>query len=267
MSTGVILKSPPASDDVAYLRPRSGSAAASSESMVPRSDVLASSRQDGVSSPIAFNEHRIPEQQVETREPPGLDALLDSHRARLEQELIDHRSRMESDEEESRKKGFDAGFEQGRTAAAKDTGELIATLEAVLADTRSAQTRALAQSNDVMASIIVEAVCKILGERLVTADAALAAIDSVIDQVRAPNIQSIRVSSRDYARIENLVAGEGALPREPRLERLKKLPLQADDAIAIGGCIVDLSDGEFDGRIETQLLTLAESLAAFVRAQ
>lgn len=99
--------------------------------------------------------------------------------------------------------------------------------------------------------VVIAALTKILGKSLIKPEVALNAIKSVIDSSNASEIHKIKVSPEDYLLVEKY---------RSQLEFNDDFSFMSDVKVQSGGCILELSSGLIDGRIDVQLKTLHEVL-------
>lgn len=194
-----------------------------------------------------------------------------------------HRDGFEAGQQEGRalgtQQGYQEGFEQGkqeaRDAAEKlvrqemedahrDVQERVALLDQLI-DTLPSQiaTRLRAVEDD-MVALCHLIVCRILGERLVSAEGVASLVREAIDLVdgKASNhalqkpVATIHLHSRDLEKLRGdaqaltlLAQRLGTTPTA--------VPLVADDSVGIGGCVVHSHGGSLDARLATQMASLA----------
>lgn len=146
------------------------------------------------------------------------------------------------------------GLAEGHALAAAEVRETLrkeTTRVHTLLDELGRQQAIRADAcEDVLVVIAFAAVCKLLGERA-------ASLDGVRDLVRQAAAEQcdaelrVRLHPADRSLLAN---------------REQDLPagwtLVADDAVALGGCLLDDSGGTLDARLETQLAELAGLLRA-----
>jgi flagellar assembly protein FliH len=107
---------------------------------------------------------------------------------------------------------------------------------------------------EVIVEIAFEAVCKILGEAWCRPDGVLAAVREVIRNAR----------EREQLLV-HLAPGDHELVSRHRSSLLQNgdsghIELVADERVVLGGCLVETSGGTLDGRLETQLQRLRDTL-------
>jgi flagellar assembly protein FliH len=150
------------------------------------------------------------------------------------------------------------GYEAGRTAgAAAAKTEIAAQLKILQELSEAAGSLYLTeqhQMQDVCADIVAEAIGKIAGNLLATEEAAVGAVQEVLNRVKESREITIRVARDDLQRLKsheldlsNALSG-------------RKFEIVADNRIQLGGCIVDSRLGSLDGRFEVQLRELYETL-------
>lgn len=106
------------------------------------------------------------------------------------------------------------------------------------------------------ADIVTTAFTKLAGARLVTRDAAIGAVEQVLARVKEGRELTIRVNNADVAALNDVV--------DDLTEAFagRKVQVVADARIELGGCIVESKHGALDGRFESQLRELFETLRA-----
>jgi flagellar assembly protein FliH len=157
--------------------------------------------------------------------------------------------------ERAREQGHQAGLEQGRAeyeAQLQMLRQLVGSMRAALAD-------AIAGNEDVMVEIAFEAIGKLLGEAMVRREGVQAAVREVMRGVHERERLVVRVSPRDHA----LLAVDGFKPRNGDGQAVELL---ADERVELGGCLIETGGGTLDGRLETQLKRLRDTLVGAARA-
>ena len=153
--------------------------------------------------------------------------------------------------ERAREQGHQAGIEQGRAeydAQVQGMQALIGSMHAALVD-------GISGTEEVIVEIAFEAVGKILGSALARRDGVQAAVREVIGGVREREHLVVRVSPRDHL----WLAEAGVLPKNGDANRIE---LVADERVELGGCLIETSGGTLDGRLETQLQRLRDTLVS-----
>lgn len=182
------------------------------------------------------------------------DTLQRAEQDRLQRESISAERQRVLDR--AREQGHQAGVEQGRAEydlQLQNVRQLIDSMHGALA-------AGINGAEEVIVEIAFEAVAKILGEALAQRDGVQAAVREVVRGVREREHLVVRVSPRDH----QLLAGVGVLPKNGDAPRLE---LVADERVELGGCLIETGGGTLDGRLETQLQRLRDTLVSAGRMQ
>ena len=193
----------------------------------------------------------LPMRAVEAPAPTEAVRLAEQDRL-LRESIAAERQRVL---ERAREQGHQAGVEQGRAeyeAQLQALGQLVGSMRDALAD-------GIAGTEDVIVEIAFEAIGKILGESLARRDGVQAVVREVISGVREREHLVVRVSPRDH----ELLAREGFKPKNGDAQAIELL---ADDRVELGGCLIETAGGTLDGRLETQLKRLRDTLVGAARA-
>lgn len=152
------------------------------------------------------------------------------------------------------------GYARGEADAAAAQRERLAALERVLASLQQEFAGQIEGLEDVMVAIAFEAVCKIVGDAMHGVDGVRAVVRAVMAKVRDGEQLVLHLSPQDYK-----------LLREER-ERLfgagedGRHALAPDHRVVLGGCLIETSGGTIDGRLETQMQKLRDTLAGARKA-
>lgn len=168
-------------------------------------------------------------------------------------ELEENAKRTEVDAYE---KGHANGYQEGlRTGDAEGRDAYtsgLRQLEELTKNLNSTVQSSLEEAEDMMVSIVFESVCKIVGDTLATRDGVVAVVKEALGRARGKSALIIRVNPLDLELIEESTAFGVASEADWR----------ADDAIPMGGCVVESEYGTLDARIDTQLNQLKRVLLA-----
>lgn len=171
--------------------------------------------------------------------------------------LAERLAAVKEAEERAFAEASDRGLEEGRRAAAAECAELLDQIKQLNERASDALPLLLAEAHDLIASVVFEAVCKILGRELVTPDGCTAVIEQVVGRVAKESILTIRIAPADYDRLKNALAN-GAVAEPVR--RMLEMPIEPSAEVGLGGCVLTLKAGTLDGRIETQFRNFAQTL-------
>lgn len=195
--------------------------------------------------------------------PSGLARTPDqSSESRLKELLQAQQASLKEAEEKAVSEGFAKGLGEGLRKGEDKYAAAAQALAALVEAGKQSVAGLLQESEDVIAAIVFEAVCKVVGRELATVEGCSAAIRQVLAKASAEELVSVRVSPKDHQRLKESIASD---PESEWAIRLSSLPLEADERVELGGCILSLKDGGIDGRIETQFRTFAQSLKDAVK--
>lgn len=159
--------------------------------------------------------------------------------------------------------GMQAGLAEGKAAGLAQYEDAVGLLGDVARSARTALTTAVSQTEDVIAAIVFQTVCKIVGDKLLTAEGCRAVLQQVLAKANQDEVVAIRISPVDFERLQSAEPDMD----EARAKALSSIPLLPDDAVELGGCLVTLENGSIDGRIETQFRAFAQSLKDVVKSR
>ena len=240
---------------------------------VPTPDVptLGDDGGDGVSEEtVQFLLSRIEEREhamdVRSEE---LDMEISMRRGEIAQErdriLSEAKDQIEKDREEARKAGHDEGFSAGKEAgeavAREEMKELIrqtnAKAEKTLRDAHDAMRDYLMQAEDVIVSIAMTAVERVLPQHFIDVPQMVLpivrdAIERVKDQKEIvvhvpPDSYDFVLMARDELR-GIVTAGDSSLS------------ITSDESLKPGDCLVETPNGSVDARLQTQIEQLKKAV-------
>ena len=240
---------------------------------VPTPDVptLGDDGGDGVSEEtVQFLLSRIEEREhamdVRSEE---LDMEISMRRGEIAQErdriLSEAKDQIEKDREEARKAGHDEGFSAGKEAgeavAREEMKELIrqtnAKAEKTLRDAHDAMRDYLMQAEDVIVSIAMTAVERVLPQHFIDVPQMVLpivrdAIERVKDQKEIvvhvpPDSYDFVLMARDELR-GLLTSGDS------------NLTITSDEGLKPGDCLVETPNGSVDARLQTQIEQLKKAV-------
>jgi flagellar assembly protein FliH len=158
--------------------------------------------------------------------------------------------------ESAKTEGFRAGELEGLRKAEEGMQGRIEHLRAINAAIEARLARELDETSDACADIVVAAFVKLAGTSLVTRAAARGAVEQVLARVKEARELTIRAHSADAAALSEIA---------DKLSDAcggRKLQIVPDARVELGGCIVESQHGSLDGRFESQLRELFETLRA-----
>ena len=153
--------------------------------------------------------------------------------------------------------GYAAGLHEGR----QEYEARIEGLGAMIGSIRGALAEEISGTEDVIVEIAFEAVCKILGEAVANRDGAVAIVREILRAAVEREKLLLRVAPADYELVlrhrSQLLPGDDG----------RTLDVVSDERVVLGGCLVETTGGTLDGRLETQLQRLVDTLASARRMQ
>jgi flagellar assembly protein FliH len=181
------------------------------------------------------------------------------------------RAAFERGREEGKALGFAEGREAGRqkaeqeVRAARDAAAArIAQLDELLEKVRSELARRLEQAEEDMVTLCHAAICRILGEELVTREGVAQHVRQAIREGGFLGAGStlgqlaIHVHPQDLAGLEGDPVLASWLRQHAAAGVVRWVP---DERVRMGGCLVRSGEGTIDARLETQLAALQRVLS------
>jgi flagellar biosynthesis/type III secretory pathway protein FliH len=154
----------------------------------------------------------------------------------------------------AREAGRDEGRVQGRQESLESVRSSLSALARAAAVGEQAFVHECAQLAEGCADIVAEVFRRLAGEALVSREATLGVVLEVLKRAKDERALTIRVSPHDLPFLETQRTEiQTALGT-------RSFAIYADPRVVSGGCLVESSLGMLDGRLETQLQELAETL-------
>jgi flagellar assembly protein FliH len=152
------------------------------------------------------------------------------------------------------------GLERGRAHAIRELTERAnSSLEALAGITETAERAFALEANqlaEVCTEIVAEVFLKLAGPALMTQEAILGSVVTVLQRVRDEREVTIRVSPSDLPLLQTHQAAFD------RVLAPRRWTVTADSRVSVGGCLVESALGTLDGRLEVQLAKLSDTLRA-----
>ena len=181
--------------------------------------------------------------------------------------MVEHETLLGALEEKTRATAYEVGYAEGEKAGritglelgekegAARYADAVTALEKLLKSGNESLVQGIADAEPLIGAIVFQAVCKIVGDTLKTPEGVKAVVEQALAGARRQEVVSLKVSSTD---LNLLLEHEAGL--QPGFARLRDIGLEADESVALGGCVVQLKGGHIDARIETQFRAFAQSL-------
>jgi flagellar assembly protein FliH len=212
---------------------------------------------------------------------PAADAPDHAAQLRAAREQAFEEGRLAGLEEQRHamfEQGLREGLAEGRAAGELESQRRLALLHeqaterlrrvdeigAALAGQWSAQLALrLASAEDDMVALCHSVICRFLGDSLVNRDGVARLMRAAIEQWLQAGEKQLRdaaVVVRVHPADLDAMKADEALARWLVQQGVRGVHWQATDDVALGGCVIQGTDGDLDARLETQLRNLQDQL-------
>jgi flagellar assembly protein FliH len=181
------------------------------------------------------------------------EAEIERRAAQLADALL--RERRDAVLAAAHEEGYARGVESAREAVQREWSALAVRAQTTLDELRAAMTRQSEASAELALQLTFAALGKLLGTALASRDGVQGAVAQALAQTDAQRVIAIRVAPQDLALFAGTEQASGLLSGLPR-----DVTIEADERVALGGCLVETTHGTLDARIETQLDMLLQVL-------
>ncbi|OUS29801.1 hypothetical protein A9Q99_08205 [Gammaproteobacteria bacterium 45_16_T64] len=156
-----------------------------------------------------------------------------------------------------KEKGLALGQKEGLKIADQALANKVEELDALSVLFTNNLSEKIQDAEKLAVEMTFEALCKILGERYVENNVRIAIVENVISSLKDLSNLSVYVNPDDIKVLSVLGEKIG----------YQDIQFIADDRVTRGGCIVESSSGSWDGRLETQVQRLKETLVSFIKSE
>jgi flagellar biosynthesis/type III secretory pathway protein FliH len=193
---------------------------------------------------------------VELSQPAATAAVLVdaavARRRRAEEEaellLLGARSEADGVRQAAWQEGFAAGREDGRAAAAAEAADLLGLIRRAAEEGRSVRDGIVEQASNVIARAAMLVARRLVGEYYeADADRTAIAVQEAIRAAATQQVVSVRVHPAAAAAVQARIVDAAAL-------------VVADEAIEIGGAIVDVKNGQLDASLDARFTMMELAL-------
>ncbi|GAB2842930.1 hypothetical protein GCM10027277_07800 [Pseudoduganella ginsengisoli] len=237
-----ILRSPPLSDQKRKLPSRRQRVQPPAEATLPAASSEASPTASPAASPVSA---AAPQ--------PDLQALIDQAR---ESVLAQFKQEAETAREMGRQRGLQEGREAGAAESRQAFAAELARMRSIVDKLHGAVENGVAGLEEMAVAIAFESVCRILGDKAITAEGVRGIVRETVSHVAARDGVTVRLHPDDLSALRSV----GAL--EAPADNGAPVSWVADTTLALGGCIVEGGGGELDARLDTQIERLRAALLA-----
>jgi flagellar assembly protein FliH len=191
-------------------------------------------------------------------------SAAESMRAAVEKQVRDELAlHLQKLHESERARGYADGYADGlneaQVAAMKELAQtheqLRAEMEGALCALEQAHRAALAILQSSVGEVAFAAVCRLVGQKAGSRELVLDLVERTCAQLRGDVLATARLHPRDIQVLQELLQD-----RELRVRSLG-LKVFPDEALELGGCVIEAASGQYDGGLEGQLRRLHAVLA------
>ncbi len=181
--------------------------------------------------------------------PTGLTAFLEMAQRQGAELVSAARAQADGIAEGARREGFEAGYSEGKAAAAQEARDLLTFAENAVREVVEARSRMLAESEEAMARLAVD-----VAEKIVKADVGLHpervlnVLEGALRKAFVRDRLTVVCNPADLALIE-----EGQDGLAAQVGTLQHLELIGDRRVERGGVVVRTDAGDVDATIGSQL--------------
>lgn len=197
---------------------------------------------------------------VRLPDPAALQAEIERRAAEICEERV--REVHDAIAAAAREEGHARGLQEGREAAQREWSALAVRAQTLLDAARAASVREAQVSAELALHLAFAALRKLLGAAFASNAGAAAAIAQALAQTDAQSVVTVRVAPADVALLAGTSESDGLLGALPH-----GMSIEADERIAMGGCMIETTRGTLDARIETQLDGLLQVLGEAYEAR
>lgn len=169
--------------------------------------------------------------------------------------------RLEELVEKIKEEAYRDGYAESLLDVKARYNEQFEKIDSLIVSINEALPSYLKKNEAVIASIVFESVCKIIGEELADKSKSISVVDNTIRALDKNKVREILISQKDFNSIENLnkdLSADGVI-----LENvIDQFIFKVSQEINYGGCKIKLIDGFLDASIDGQLSNLSKSLKA-----
>lgn len=171
------------------------------------------------------------------------------------------KQQLEDLAEKTKDAAYNEGFAESISEVKTRYSKQLEKIELTVKNINDELLTYLKKNEHVVASIVFEAVCKIIGEELASRSKSILVVEKTINAIDKDKISEILISQDDFNLIENLnkdLSSDGVVFEST----INQFIFKADPEIKHGGCKIKLIDGYLDASIDSQLKILSKSLKA-----
>ncbi|MDF1543628.1 MAG: FliH/SctL family protein [bacterium] len=158
--------------------------------------------------------------------------------------------------EESRKAGFEQGFEEGKQVGLKEARNVLAQFNEAIANAVTQREGLLNEARDQVLKMVMQISRKVTFDSIeVDPESVIKLIEGVIDGLIDRSVLRIKVNPRHLPIVEQNMDRflEGSTT-------IKEIKIEPDPRVKYGGCFIETPTGDIDARLESQFEVVEEAL-------
>jgi flagellar assembly protein FliH len=215
-----------------------------------RNDLAAGESMVDETASAAAEAVRLAEQERKQREQRAIQEQLALEESRREEE----RKQIEEAFAKAREKGFAEGLAEGEREGQVALMEAKERLDKLARELEAKLEAGLAGMEEGAVAIVYEAVCKIIGETVITPAGVAAQVQQLLAREHSCDALTVRLHPVDL----ELVRGHEGIPPGGG----RSINWVEDVSFAAGGCSVEGTSGRLEARLDSQLNRIKEALLA-----
>ena len=178
-----------------------------------------------------------------------------------EKEEVQPLTQLELDEikNNAREEAYRLGYEQSVSDVNIKYKDQLEAFDSVLMALNAAIPEYIEKSEAMIAAIVFESVCKIVGEVLINQSKSLEVVKQILIGLDIKKVREVFINQSDFEAIEDLKKNF-SLDKEPSDLAINQFEFKVDSTIRYGGCKVKLVDGYLNATIDEQLAALSKIL-------
>lgn len=181
---------------------------------------------------------------LQANEARAAEAEIISAEKSAREQLEIMRRELDSLKSKARQEGFQAGYDEGLSAAEAKLSLEMARVDRVLKDLNLKMMMPLVEQEAALLEIVLTGIARLVGQALTDKEVAIQVVRQALAEYGDKLVSSLYLSNEDYEYLtENGI----------QFDAYPGLRIAASPKINNGGCLIETANGFIDARIETQL--------------
>jgi len=170
--------------------------------------------------------------------------------------IAEGQNKLKQIEEAAHHLGWQAGYEESRKMAAEEHAAKLREARELIDKANAERQAIIAGSEDEIVRLAVAVARKIISHELTTSPAIIVEIvKKAIQKATDREELTVRVNPEN---LDSTINSRDEITRTAK--GIRKLKIQADPAVASGGCVVESPNGTVDARVERQFKEIEQAL-------